>query len=284
MRVLLAVLVLVVSSLSALSAQTAIPTLNTMGRVYMVHSEHGWATIFALDVDNREYWITAKHVVTGAEHPPYGSVKEKTVRLELLDPSSQEPKWIPEEFAVINTAPDVDIVALATSIVLLNKPGPAVAGNGGEVLGGECEFLGYPYGSGYIGVFDTGQKWWLPFVKHAYVSALIHDPVRVMILDGINNPGFSGGPVIIGSLDQQRIVGVISGYQTDLAAVVPTLAIAPQTAKSQSKQSKTSVSEPTKEGVRINNGFIIAYPIEYAVEAIRKNPIGALRTAPDASH
>ncbi|MGB9010623.1 MAG: trypsin-like peptidase domain-containing protein [Candidatus Acidiferrales bacterium] len=248
----------------------------------MVHSEYGWATIFALDVDGREYWITAKHVLTGAEHPPYGAVNEKTVKLELLDPSSQVPKWIPEEFAVIDTAADVDIVVLATSIPLLNKPGPIDAGDG-EVIGGECEFLGYPYGNGYIGVFDTGQRWWLPFVKHAYVSAVIHDPVRVMILDGINNPGFSGGPVIIGSLGQQRIVGVISGYQTDLAAVVPTLAIAPQVSKSRSKQSKTSAAEPLKEGVRINNGFIIAYPVAYALEAIHKNPIGALRiTAVDS--
>jgi hypothetical protein len=26
-------------------------------------------TIFSIDVDGREYWITAKHILTGARHP-----------------------------------------------------------------------------------------------------------------------------------------------------------------------------------------------------------------------
>ena len=272
MRTFLAGLLFLLASSISTDGQTTIATLNTMARVYMVRSPFGLATIFSVDVDNREYWITAKHVVTGAEHSPYGPVKTKTVKLDLLDPTSQEPHWIPEEFAVIDTDANVDIVALATSVVLLNQPGPVTASNGGETLGGECEFLGFPYGSGYVGVFDTGKKWLLPFVKHAYVSAIIHDPVQVMILDGINNPGFSGGPVIVGGMDQQRIVGVISGYETDLAAVVPTLAVDPQTLR------------PPKQGVRINNGFIIAYPIRYALDAIHKTPIGAVRPAADVSH
>src|SRR5437764_282260 len=43
--------------------QQATPTNNVMSRVAMVESPHGRGTIFSLDVDNREYWITAKHVL-----------------------------------------------------------------------------------------------------------------------------------------------------------------------------------------------------------------------------
>jgi len=39
-----------------------------------------------LDVDGREYWITAKHILTGAEHPSYGIVTSKAVSLKILNP------------------------------------------------------------------------------------------------------------------------------------------------------------------------------------------------------
>src|SRR5882724_10302327 len=68
------------------------PTLGLLTRVWMVEAKPTKSgairgTIFSIDVAQREYWITAKHVVTGATSPPYGTVP-KTVDLRLLNPAS----------------------------------------------------------------------------------------------------------------------------------------------------------------------------------------------------
>jgi len=57
-----------------------------LARVLMIQSQYFRGTAFMLDVDGREYWITAKHILTGAEHPPYGIVTSKAVSLKILNP------------------------------------------------------------------------------------------------------------------------------------------------------------------------------------------------------
>jgi hypothetical protein len=84
------------------------------------------------------------------------------------------------------------------------------------------------------------------------------------ILDGINNPGFSGGPVIIGTGESVKFAAVISGYYLQ-----PTEIIRGNAAQRVPKARKDYVYE--------NSGFIIAYDIAHAVDAIKKNPIGPLR-------
>jgi len=76
-------------------------------------------------VDNREYWITAKHVLTGAKHPPYGSVAAKSVSLKLVNPGGEELEWIPVTLSVIDPGPDIDIAVLAAPQPLLTKPLPS---------------------------------------------------------------------------------------------------------------------------------------------------------------
>jgi hypothetical protein len=68
------------------STAMAQPTGNMLGRVLMVQSPYDRGTIFMLDVDQREYWITAKHILTGAKHPPYGTIPSKSVSLHILNP------------------------------------------------------------------------------------------------------------------------------------------------------------------------------------------------------
>jgi hypothetical protein len=87
--------------LGVLLVQTveAQPTNNLWTRVLMVESPFGRGTIFSLDVDQREYWITAKHILNGAQHPPYGSIKSKLERLKILNPRGTPKtghRWTPE--------------------------------------------------------------------------------------------------------------------------------------------------------------------------------------------
>ena len=85
----------------------------------------------------------------------------------------------------------------------------------------------------------------LPFVKRATVSGIYHydDGTRFLLLDAINNQGFSGGPVFYCKVGTQdwRVGAVVSGY----------------------------FSTTTGSGdVPTNTGILIAYDIAYAVDSI----------------
>lgn len=62
------------------------------------------------------------------------------------------------------------------------------------VFGQDCYFLGFPLGL----TFDIGEFEYFPLVKRATVSAKNHriNGRPILLLDGWNNPGFSGGPVV----------------------------------------------------------------------------------------
>ncbi len=76
-------------------------------------------------------------------------------------------------------------------------------------------------------------------------------------MDGQNNPGFSGGPVVFSgpSNKDYKVAGVISGYRV--------------------------VHEPIYQGEKkldltyeYNTGIILAYGIKHAVDLIKENPVG----------
>jgi len=253
-------------------AQSA-PTLNVLTRMTVVESRYGSGAAFSVDVDQREYWITAKHILTGAQHPPYGTITEKSVSLRLLDPGSQAERWLQVNFSVLDAGKDIDIVVLAPAAPILPTP-VSVIGTGFSfvTLGTDCEFLGYP--SATRGVWaansEDGKFYWMPFVKHCFVSSLPDRTTKAVILDGVNNPGFSGGPVIYRTGPDQKIIAVISGIVTEPAEVIPSLA---------AKKLSQADSQPLHEKVNLNSGFIVAYSIDPAIEAIRKNPMGPLRVS-----
>jgi hypothetical protein len=156
---------------STLLAQSAIPTSNVLTRMTVLESQYGTGSTFSIDVENREYWITAKHMLTGANHSPYGSIAIKSVSLRLLNPAGEGERWITVKFSVIDTEKDVDIVVLAPPTPLLTNPLPSVSlDSAGIPFGGDCEFLGFPYGGGWQTKFNNGQPYWLPFMKHCIIS------------------------------------------------------------------------------------------------------------------
>ena len=80
-----------------------------------------------------------------------------------------------------------------------------------------------------------------------------------MILDGHNNPGFSGGPVVCHIADRNNeltVIGVVSGYRADSIPVL-------------------HKGKETELIYQYNTGLVIAYKINLALELINENPIGA---------
>jgi hypothetical protein len=52
--------------------QSAQATKSALFRTFMIETNVGRGTAFSIDVDNREYWITAKHMFTGVKTGPAG--------------------------------------------------------------------------------------------------------------------------------------------------------------------------------------------------------------------
>jgi hypothetical protein len=264
---------------SSLDAQSAQPTNNILFKTLMIKSKTDAGTMFSVDVDNREYWLTAKHILTGRKSGPAGEVSQKTVALDVLDPIADTIKWTLIRFAVIDPGKDIDIVVLVPEIKLqdLNIPSLKVS-SGSFGIGGECSFLGFPYASTWTANFSssTGSiAYKMPFIKHCYISGIIRQPVPILVLDGINNPGFSGGPVLYNTGSDQAVIGVVSGYHVEPGEVhsieVPdasTAATAPAVGKANPNRRKK------EDVVDLNSGIILAYMADTAVDAIRKNPIG----------
>ncbi|MDQ1452035.1 MAG: hypothetical protein QOK38_1901 [Acidobacteriaceae bacterium] len=299
MRLNALVFLLIIMSFSGHSlGQSAQATNNALLRTFMIATNFGRGTTFSIDVDNREYWITAKHMFTGIKTGPAGVFNTKTVQANILSQigdgdEGHDLHWMTETFTVIDPGKDIDILVLVPDHLLLDyrRDFTLRAGANGVGLGGDCEFLGFPYGGGWKTQFqdakDPNKKnWvWLPYVKHCTPSAQLQEKgIGIWVLDGINNEGFSGGPVLYATGPNQEVFAVISGFHQEPLEVLP----APNPHEKQTSSIPPSPKLPGEESkesgneiVNANSGFIMAFAIEPAIKAIQNDPIGPLR--PEAS-
>jgi hypothetical protein len=75
----------------------------------------------------------------------------------------------------------------------------------------------------------------------------------VLYIDGFNNPGFSGGPIVYWNFTTHAygIIGVVMGYKEDTAKVLV-----------------NGVHMDTQ--LLVNSGILIGYSIQHALQAIDK--------------
>ena len=106
------------------------------------------------------------------------------------------------------------------------------------------------------------QNFTAAFIKKGILSSEITNPngIRTIFLDGHNNPGFSGGPIVFKRPDspEWNIGGVVSGYVWKANQVI-------------------SVTD-TNSFIKENNGIVIGEDIDSAIKAIKANPVGPLVT------
>ena len=282
----------------SLIGQSARVTNGALFRTFMIETNFGRGTTFSIDVDNREYWITAKHMFTGIKTGSAGVFTTKTVQANILSQvgdgdEGHDLHWMNETFTVIDPGKDIDILVLVPDHLLIGyaRDFTLKTGAKGAGVGGDCEFLGFPYGGGWkvqwtdSTVPDTKTWKWLPYVKHCTISARLQEKgLVILVLDGINNQGFSGGPVFFETGPNQSVFAVISGFHQEPLEVLPApfpggkqTSSIPPSPKLPGEKSK----EPEKEIVNANSGFILAFDIQPAMKAIQDNPIGPLR--PEAS-
>ena len=220
---------------------------NVLHRTFRIQFGGQVGTCFTLDVDGRQYIVTARHVV------PQGA-GQVTVQIHY------ESKWAGLPCSVVGIGEgEVDITVLAPPHVI-SPPLPLEPTTKGMFLSQDAYFLGFPYGL-HAEVGGLNANFPLPLVKKACVSmfALAGTGPWYLLLDGHNNPGFSGGPVVFALNGQgaaTNVAAVVSGYKYVWDKVFVG-------------------EEETELAVKYNTGIVVAYAIDHALALIRVNPVGA---------
>lgn len=96
----------------------------------------------------------------------------------------------------------------------------------------------------------------IPFVKKGIISSFITDSLGTtqIFLDGHNNPGFSGGPVVVTNFGNEtkhkmRIIGIVSAYLNE------------------NKITKTPIGDFVNKE---NSGIVLTYAFDHVFEILEK--------------
>ncbi len=236
--------VLLACSLAAPArAQDGVP-IEMLDRTLLIRHGDSIGTAFEIEHRHKKYLVTARHVVAG--------LPETNATFQVM----RNDKWV--DYATIRTlfpkSPAVDIAVFETDAAAETPyyVAPADRGVGGATFGQNVWFLGFPYGIGTHIPSASGGVFY-PFIKHGILSAIdTSDPnANITFIDGHNNPGFSGGPVLYVDLSDHKykILSVVSSYRVE----------ATQTAID-----GKLVDSP----LLANSGIIQTYSIRYALDAI----------------
>ena len=221
-------------------------TTNVIGRTFRLKRGEAIGTCFTIDVAQRQYIVTARHVVADLHAGEVAAV-------EILHDGGWKPlgvhvAWLAE--------PPVDVAILAppqqlTPASLTLEPTSDHIALGQQVffLGfTELEMLALPAGAGFP----------MPLVRQGILAGLmrLHN-TWVLVIDGHNIPGFSGGPVVFQPRDsgEFRVAGVVSAYRPQPKPVL-------------------LGGQETELYIAENSGLVIAYSFQAGIDHISANPTG----------
>jgi hypothetical protein len=223
-----------------------VPTSEIIQRVFAISPDgKSCGSALAYPVNGTFHFITAAHVLEGMPQGKNNNLymfKENQWRQLDVIPYYVEQRPYREG--------DIDLAIVKTQIPVSEKEPTINLSPANMIIGQDVYFLGFPYFGGGINhrpeAFNEGFP--LPFIKKATLSAMHHP---VIYLDGHNNPGFSGGPVMFWDHQEKKrkILGVISAYLTQSGEI---------------KKIETSA----KEFYRENSGIGIAYNINLITDLI----------------
>jgi hypothetical protein len=237
-------LVLLLVFLLSRSADADFIGSNAMTRVLALRNGAHQGTGFTIEVDGRQYVVTAKHLLPGTN---------QLADIEIY----RDHSWRRLSVTVLRSE-DADVAVLVPPVVLT----PAlkvVFGKKGAFLSQEVFFLGFPWMMGTEVAADVNNGYPIPFIKKGTLSAWYKGQAKydLIFVDGINNPGFSGGPLVGVNIQTKdtMVMGVVTGYRTN---------------------PDTVMNNDLDTGLKSlgNSGIIVCYDIQYALDEIKKQPNG----------
>lgn len=224
--------------ISAGLAQDAVPG-EILGRTVFIKAGNEFGTAFSIDYQGKLYIVTAKHVVAGL--PTTNAIIQVMKSGQWRDIQTVRTLFPP--------SPEVDIAVFETDEKLPQPYKVSISAKGESVtMGQQVWFLGYPWGIGSR--WSNGEA---PFIKRGTMSAIVatNPDAIVLYIDGFNNPGFSGGPIVYWDFAKQayRIVGVVKGYREDTAKILVN-------------------GEHVDTQLLVNSGILVGYSISHVIQAI----------------
>ena len=219
-------------------------TNNVIQRVFRIQAGLVTGSAFALDYAGRQYCITARHLFEKTGPP-------NAVRIY------HDGQWKDLPVTLVGFgANDIDIAVLAPTVQL--APTYPLEPMTGLTIGQQVFFLGFPLGMMSVGS-EINREFPIPLVKSGVFSGAEGKPLKTLWVDGHNNPGFSGGPLVCAkgqaSARDYEVAGVISGYRLSMLPVHDQLG-----------NEIGALPE--------NSGIVVAYAIKPAIDLIKANPIG----------
>ncbi len=181
------------------------PQIEVLGRTLRILHGTSAGTAFTMEVNNTQYIVTAKHLFEASGYPAsaqigiYENKNYVFYNVDIKYPADAE-----IDIAVLRTTPYTQLTFLY----------PTTFSSANITIGQDVYFLGFPYNYDSLLCNMPGDKYPLPFIKKACLSSYIQSKGQ-FLLDGHNNPGFSGGPVCFKTADSNtyRIAGVIASYR-----------------------------------------------------------------------
>ena len=216
-------------------------TTNVLQRTFQIKFGENIGTCFTIDVDGRQYIVTARHVLEGIQQKDSIDIYHKGIWKTL----KTEIAWLSQ------SEQDIAILSPEFQISQTHTLEPTSAG---MMLGQDVYFCGYPYGLKIEVSSDMNRGFPIPLVKKGALAGMFSSHI---LIDAINNPGFSGGPVVFVAprSNDFKVAGVVSGYKVEYDAVL---------------------FNGEDVGLRYgyNTGLVLAYDLRLGVEYVTKNPTG----------
>lgn len=221
-------------------------TQNVIRRTFRLKHGDAVGTCFTIDVESHQYIVTARHVVAGLLAGGLAAV-------EILHDGDWKPlvvhvAWLSEQPAdVAILAPQQQLSHASTAL----EPTPSGMSVGQQVyfLGfTEMELLAFPESAGFP----------MPLVRQGILAGIVaQSGTTVLVIDGHNIPGFSGGPVVFKpqSSSEFRVAGVVSAYRPEPKPVL-------------------LGGQETELYIAENSGLVIAYAFQEGINHITANPTG----------
>jgi len=223
-------------------AQDYIPP-EILNRTLLIKAGGEYGTAFTLDYQGELYIVTARHVVAG--------LPQSRATIRVL----KSGQWLDVHTVktLFPASSDVDIAVFQTG-EKISQPYEITPSRKGEfpMMGQQVWFLGYPWG--IHSHFENNTE--APFIKRGTLSAIDASTpnAEVLYIDGFNNPGFSGGPIVYWNFDKRayRIMGVVQGYKEDTAKVLVN-------------------GQHVDTRLLVNSGILVGYGIEHAIQTIEQS-------------
>lgn len=246
-------------------------TSNVLLRVRRIIVGHQVATAFTIEVDGRQYVITAKHVVSSI-----------TGSQGVVQLCSDHTTCADAPVTVLRCDDPIDIAVLVPS-TQVSVAFPLPASLKSAIIGQDMFFVGFPLNDSAL-TTRTNANESIGFVRKGTFSAQETTATFTRIyLDGRNNSGFSGGPVVYPDLGRSgtefRVAAVVSGYRSLYSEVMKVETVDQEriTLEDRAQNRILQMSDgtyrklvPTGNVVADNTGIVVAYAIDHALDLIRR--------------